>query len=79
MDDDDRPLGLSGFRKDAASLLGAESLDPYSLDELGGRIALLEAEIARVKAHRDKSSAHRLAAEALFRAAPPPSSSAETA
>jgi uncharacterized small protein (DUF1192 family) len=66
MDDDDRPLGLAGSRKDAASLLGVESLDPYSLDELGVRIAMLEAEIARVKAHRDKSAAHRRAADALF-------------
>lgn len=62
MDDDlPRPKG------DAASLLAKESLDPYSLDELAGRIALLEAEIARIKAHRDKAAAHRAAADALFR------------
>ena len=30
------------------------------------RIAQLEAEIARVKAHRDKAAAHRAAADALF-------------
>ena len=34
--------------------------------ELAERIALLEAEIARVKAHRDKAAAHRAAADALF-------------
>ena len=61
MDEDlPRPKG------DAASLLAKEPLDSYSQDELAARIALLEAEIARVTAHRDKASAHRLAAEALF-------------
>lgn len=66
MDDDDRPHGLAGARGDAAGQLARESLDRYSRDELAERIALLEAEIARVKAHRDKAGAHRLAAEALF-------------
>lgn len=63
MDDEDRPRP----RGDAASRLSGESLDSYSRDELDARIALLEAEIARVAAHREKSSAHRLAADALFR------------
>ena len=66
MDDDDRPAA----RKDAASELARENLDPYSREELGARIAMLEAEIERVKAHRQKSDAHRLAAEALFRPKP---------
>ena len=62
MDEDlPRPKG------DAASLLAKESLDSYSQDELAERIALLEAEIARISAHRDKAAAHRLAADALFR------------
>lgn len=62
MDEDlPRPKG------DAASLLARESLDPYSQDELAERIALLEAEIARIRAHRDKVNAHRAAADALFR------------
>jgi len=63
MDDSDlpRPKG------DAAERLAAEDLSPYSQDELGERISLLEAEIARVKAHRDKASAHRAAADALFK------------
>lgn len=60
--DDDRPRA----RGDAASLLSGESLDSYSQDELGARIALLEAEIARVSAHRAKAAAHRAAADALF-------------
>ena len=62
MDDDlPRPKG------DAASALAKESLDPYSQDELGERIAMLEAEIARIMAHRDKVAAHRSAADALFK------------
>ncbi|HZF44726.1 MAG TPA: DUF1192 domain-containing protein [Sphingomonadaceae bacterium] len=62
MDEDDLPRR----RGDAASQLSRESLDSYSLDELADRIALLEAEIARVSSHRDKAGAHRLAAESLF-------------
>ncbi len=62
MEPDDRPRP----RGDAASLLAGESLDSYSIDELATRIALLEAEIARVANHRDKASAHRQAADALF-------------
>jgi uncharacterized small protein (DUF1192 family) len=61
MDDDlPRPRG------DAASLLAKEDLSPYSVAELDVRVELLEAEIARVRAHRDKSAAHRSAADALF-------------
>jgi uncharacterized small protein (DUF1192 family) len=62
MEADDRPRP----RGDAASLLSSESLDSYSLDELDARVETLEAEIARIKAHRDKAAAHRLAADALF-------------
>ena len=60
--DDDRPRP----KGDAASLLAKEDLAPYSLAELDERVALLEAEIARVQRHRDKSAAHRSAADALF-------------
>lgn len=62
MDEDDRPRP----RGDAAEALSKEGLDPYSVAELDARIALLEAEIERVRAHRDKSTAHRAAADALF-------------
>lgn len=61
LDDLPRPRG------DAASKLAAEDLAPYSQDELGERIELLKAEIARVEAHRAKASARRSAADALFR------------
>lgn len=65
MDDDPpRPKG------DAASRLSAESLDPYSQAELGQRIALLEAEIARVEAHHARAARQRRDADALFGPAP---------
>ena len=60
LDDLPRPKG------DAASRLSREDLAPYSVSELDERIALLEAEIARVKTHRTKASDHRAAADALF-------------
>ena len=63
MDADDLPRP----RGDAASLLAKESLDTYSQDELMERVALLEAEIARVKAHHARAASHRSAADALFR------------
>lgn len=63
MDEDDRPRA----RGDAASALSAESLDSYSRDELDERVTLLEAEIVRVKSHRDKASAHIQAAAAMFK------------
>lgn len=62
MDDDDRPRQ----KRDAANLLASEDLGPYSLDELGERIELLQAEIARIERHRDAAAAHRSAADALF-------------
>lgn len=63
MDDDARPRP----RGDHASRLAGESLDSYSQEELNTRVELLEAEIARVIGHRDKASAHRLAADAFFK------------
>lgn len=62
MEEDDLPR----MRSDAAGQLAGESLDSYSQDELMARIRLLEAEIARVKAHYSKAEAHRKAADALF-------------
>ena len=63
MDEDDLPRP----RGDAASQLAKESLDTYSQDELTLRIELLEAEIARVRAHHGRVAKDRAAAEALFR------------
>ena len=62
MDEDDRPRP----KGDAASRLAGEDLSPYSVAELDERVALLQAEIERVRAHRDKSAEHRAAADALF-------------
>ena len=62
MEEPDRPRPVG----DAATRLATEDLGPYSQAELDHRIALLDAEIARVKAHRDKAAAHRAAADALF-------------
>lgn len=62
MEEDDRPRP----RGDAASALSSEDLAPYSRDELDARIAMLEAEIRHVAAHRDKAQAHIAAADALF-------------
>ena len=62
MTEEDRPRP----RGDAASRLAGEGLAPYSQEELTERIGLLEAEIARVTAHRGAAAAHRHAADALF-------------
>ena len=62
MDDDDLPRQ----RGDAASRLSGENLDSYSQAELQERIALLEAEILRVKARYGQAASHRQAADALF-------------
>lgn len=61
---------LPRSRGDAASRLKAESLDSYSQSELAERVALLEAEIARTKAHSEKAANHRKLADALFKKAP---------
>lgn len=63
MEDDDLPR----MRSDAAALLAKEGLDTYSQDELMARVQLLEAEIARVKAHHAKAADHRKLADALFK------------
>ncbi len=47
--------------------LGRQDLDPISVDELHERIAALKAEIARVEAQIERVSAHRSAAEDLFK------------
>ena len=62
MQDEDRPRPQG----DAAGKLATEDLGPYSQDELAERIHLLQQEIARVEAHRNKADAHRAAADALF-------------
>ncbi len=52
---------------DPLTELGRQDLDPLSVDELHERIAALKAEIGRVEAHMERVSAHRSAAEELFK------------
>jgi uncharacterized small protein (DUF1192 family) len=61
-------------RGDAASLLSKEQLDSYSQEELLERVALLEAEIVRVRAQHARAADHRKLADALFRSASDPAS-----
>ena len=63
MDEDDLPRA----RGDAASQLAREPLDTYSQDELMERIALLEAEIDRIRAQHAKAASHRSLADQLFK------------
>ena len=58
---------LPRIRGDAASRLAGEPLDTYSQDELMERIALLEAEIERVRAQHGKAASHRAIADELFK------------
>ena len=52
---------------DPLTLLTKQDLDPFSVEELEARIALLEAEIARVKAKLDASVSFRASADELFK------------
>ena len=52
---------------DPLTLLTKQDLDPLSVEELHDRIALLEAEIARVKAKLEASVNFRASADDLFR------------
>ena len=52
---------------DPLTLLGKQDLDPFSVEELEARIALLEAEIARVKAKLEASVSFRASADDLFK------------
>jgi uncharacterized small protein (DUF1192 family) len=63
MDDD----FFSSRPEDPLVQLGRQDLDPLSHHELDERIAALEAEIARVRAHQEAASKHRSAADALFK------------
>ena len=52
---------------DPLTLLTKQDLDPLSVEELEARIALLEREIARVKAKLDASINFRASADELFK------------
>ncbi len=63
MDDDDLPRR----RDDVLAALIKQPLDPLSVDELDDRIAVLQAEIERIKAHKAAAGGFQASAEALFR------------
>ena len=52
---------------DPLKLLARQDLDPLSVEELEARIALLEAEIVRVKAKLQASVNFRASADELFK------------
>ena len=54
-------------KDDLVAQLGKQDLDPYSVEELEERIALLEAEIARSKTRIERAVNHRASADALFK------------
>lgn len=47
--------------------LARQDLDPWSVDELHGRVAALEAEIGRSRRKIEAAVNHRASADALFR------------
>ncbi|MBL0915065.1 MAG: DUF1192 domain-containing protein [Sphingopyxis sp.] len=63
MDDDDLPRR----RDDTLAALTKQSLNPLSVAELDDRIAVLQAEIERVRAHKAAAGGFKASAEALFR------------
>lgn len=68
MNDDDLPLSLRTLSQGSAALngLAREDLDPYGVEELNARIAVLEAEIGRVRDAIERKKNRLSAAEALF-------------
>ena len=53
--------------KDPLTQLVREDLDPLSVDELQARIAVLEGEIARVRAKIENAVNFRASADAIFK------------
>ena len=64
MDEDDF---FSSRPQDPLTQVTKQDLGPLSQDELTARIETLKGEIARVEAHMNAASAHRSAAEQLFK------------
>ena len=52
---------------DPAAQLARQDLDPFSVEELNERIALLDAEIARCRQKMERAVNHRASADALFK------------
>jgi len=68
MQDDDLPLSFKTGSAGAQALatLLREDLDPYSVEDLGDRIALLESEVRRARDAIERKKSRRTAADALF-------------
>ena len=64
MDEDDF---FTSRPQDPLTQAAKQDLGPLSVHELNERIAILKAEIARVEAHMAEASAHRSAADELFK------------
>ena len=64
MDEDDF---FTSRPSDPLTLLVKQDLGPLSVAELGERIALLKAEIARVEQHLADAERHRSAADDIFK------------
>ncbi|MEO8813209.1 MAG: DUF1192 domain-containing protein [Caulobacteraceae bacterium] len=62
----DEPVEARRPRGHALVEMAREDLDLFGIGELNERIADLEAEIARVRAHMVKKQAGRAAAESVF-------------
>lgn len=65
MDTDD--IAPPPRRDDPLAALTRQDLDPFSNDELEARIAALQAEIERTRTRMARASAHRAAADQLFK------------
>jgi uncharacterized small protein (DUF1192 family) len=52
---------------DPLTLLTKQDLDPFSVEELQARIAILQSEIARAQAKMDAAVQFRASADAIFR------------
>ena len=63
----DADENLPRRKDDLVAQLARQDLDPYSVEELEERIALLAAEIERSRVKMQRAVNHRASADALFR------------
>lgn len=63
----DADENLPRRKDDLVAQLGRQDLDPYSVEELEERIALLTAEIERSRNKMQRAVNHRASADALFK------------
>jgi uncharacterized small protein (DUF1192 family) len=64
MDIDEFPPSTEG---DPLAAIVAQDLDPLSVKELDDRIVVLEREIVRTRAKRDRAMDHRASADTFFK------------